>query len=336
MPSGPRLLVTATAAPILTLWLNACISAPAQEGRPLQDAPVELSFQDGGENYALIAGDVYRVASNGKREFVDRLYDPKFFDKNYRTRDGQILQFDPDTGSVHPVTKSFQDDFESGSSIEALIAPSRWHSSNTDPDRAGQNDNYYDLGNRATVSRERAHGGNASVRFHAKPNTRTASKASLVRNIMYFEKGDHVYFSGWFFIEETPSLYDAGGFTLVDLESSFMKSVGLRIIVRKNDALAFELEFPKTQFTQDSGSEVPFPTRRWVHVESHALLSDEDGQVQIWQDGRKVLDKRGRTLPLANTIYDRFEVGISAIAKGSRYEKVVFVDDIAISNSPIR
>lgn len=284
----------------------------------------------------LIAGSVYRVVSNGRREFVDRLYDPEFLTKNYRMRDGQIFQLDPDTGSVHQVTRTFQDDFEAGSSIADVITPSRWHSNNTDPGRAGQNDNYYDLGNRATVSRERAHGGSASLRFHAKPNTRTATKASLVKNIMYFQKGDHVYFSGWFFIEDTPSIYDAGGFTLVDLESSFMQSVGLRIIFRKNDALAFELEFPKTQFMQDSGSEVPFPTRRWVHVETHALLSDEDGHVQIWQDGRKVLDKRGRTLPLANTIYDRFEVGISAIAKGSRYEKVVFVDDIAISDSPTR
>jgi hypothetical protein len=70
-------------------------------------------------------------------------------------------------------------------------------------------------------------------------------------------------------------------------------------------------------------------------VETHAFLSDEAGRVQIWQDGRKVLDKQGRTLPLADTIYDRFELGITAIAKGSRYEKVLYVDDVVISDSPI-
>ena len=51
---------------------------------------------------------------------------------------------------------------------------------------------------------------------------------------MYFKKGDDVYFSGWFFIEDTPSLYDAGAFTLFDLESTFMKSVGLRTIFRSS------------------------------------------------------------------------------------------------------
>ena len=32
-------------------------------------------------------------------------------------------------------------------------------------------------------------------------------------NRAYFKKGDDVYFSGWFFIDNTPSVYDAGGFT---------------------------------------------------------------------------------------------------------------------------
>ena len=58
--------------------------------------------------------------------------------------------------------------------------------------------------------------------------------------------------------------------------------------------------------------------------------------VQIWQDGRKVLDEQGRTLPMADTIYDRFELGISAIAKGARHDKVLYVDDVVISDSPIR
>ena len=49
----------------------------------------------------------------------------------------------------------------------------------------------------------------------------------------------------------------------------------------------------------------------------------------------KNADKKARTLPLADTVYDRFEIGITAIAKGSRYEKVLYVDDVVISDSPI-
>jgi hypothetical protein len=148
-------------------------------------------------------------------------------------------------------------------------------------------------------------------------------------------KGDEFFFSGWFFIKGTPSIYDAGGLTLFDLESSFLKTVGLRLIVRRNDSLAFELELPKTQFKQPREAEVRFPSGQWVHVKAHAVLSDEAGRVQIWQDGLKVLDQPGRTLPLADTVYDRFEIGISAIAKGSRHEQVVYVDDVRVSNAPL-
>ena len=87
--------------------------------------------------------------------------------------------------------------------------------------------------------------------------------------------------------------------------------------------------------TRTAGSEVKFPTGQWVHIQTHVVLSDEAGLVQIWQDGRKVLDKTGRTLPLADTIYDRFELGITALAKGARYEKVLYVDDVVISDSEI-
>jgi hypothetical protein len=74
---------------------------------------------------------------------------------------------------------------------------------------------------------------------------------------------------------------------------------------------------------------------RWVHVATHAYLSDETGEVQIWQDGRKVLDEKGRTLPLADTVYDKFEIGISALTRGADYEKVLYVDDVVVSDEPI-
>jgi hypothetical protein len=76
------------------------------------------------------------------------------------------------------------------------------------------------------------------------------------------------------------------------------------------------------------GSGTPF--------EVSSLIASRAGLVQIWQDGRKVLEKKGRTLPFADSVYDRFEIGITGIAQGSKYEKIVYVDDVAISDSPIR
>jgi hypothetical protein len=321
-----------TAALILSVCLSGCRSANAPGSVAAQSAPADLTFNQDGENFVLVKGDAYKVGPGGQREFVTHLYDPDFFAKNYKVTDGKVFQVDPESGALHAVTRYFQDDFESPTE---LLTPARWHNSNTDRARAGQPDNYYDLGNRIAWSRNVSHSGTGSVRYYARPSANSVSKASLFKNIMYFKKGDHIYFSGWFFLEPTPSVYDVGGFTLVDFESSFMKSVGLRVIVRRNDSLAFELELPKTEFNQPSGAEVRFPTGRWVHVQTHVLLSDQAGLVQIWQDGVKVLDLPGRTLPLADTVYDKFEVGISAIGQGSRYEKVLYVDDIVISDSVI-
>jgi hypothetical protein len=332
---GPGRIAWTAALILLGVCLGAC-STTRPGGRPADDAPADLTFEQDGETIALVKGDAYRVTSSGRREFLERLYDPDFAAKNYTRRDGDIFQLDPENGRLYPVTRTFREGFEGAASAADLIRPDRWHASNVDAERAGRPDNYYNLGNRITIARDRVHGGEAAARFFARPDARSASKSSLVKGIMYFAKGDTVHFSGWFFIEDTPSIYDAGGFTLMDLESSFMQSVGLRIIFRQNDSLAFELELPKTQFMQDRGAEVPFPTGRWVHVETQALLSDEAGRVQIWQDGRKVLDKPGRTLPVADAVYDRFEVGISAIARGSRYAQTVYADDIVISDSPIR
>jgi hypothetical protein len=152
---------------------------------------------------------------------------------------------------------------------------------------------------------------------------------------MYYAKGDDVLFSGWFYFEKSPSLYDAGGLTIWDLESSWAKNLGMRMIMKQHDVLAFELELPKTTYRQPQGSEVQFPMQQWVHIEAHLHLSDTDGIVKVWQDGHCIIDvTKCRTLPVANIVYDRLEVGISAIAKGSLYPQTLYIDDVIISNKP--
>lgn len=313
---------------------RACETAPPPHPGPEGEA-AEVRFQDSGRNYVVARGEVYEHNDDGSRVHVAHLYDPGYFAEHYVVDDCKVFQRDPDSGQLYRVTRYFREGFEQASSVDDLISEARWHVNNTDPKRAGRNFNYADFGNTISLSRDVVHGGAAALRFHAFPRSGEVSKASLTKGIMYFKKGDHVYFSGWFYFEKTPSLYDGGSTTFFDLESSFVRSAGLRIIVRAGDTLAFELELPKTQFRQPLESAVSFPMDRWVHVATHAYLSDETGEVQIWQDGRKVLDAKGRTLPLADTVYDRFEIGISALATGADYEKVLYVDDIVISDKPI-
>jgi hypothetical protein len=304
----------------------------SQHKVPIDQRPVQDRFEQDGETYSVIDGDVYQLRSDGRLKFIDHLYDPDFFAKNYRSNGDELVQVDPRSGDEYSVTRTFRDGFEDVSAVSDLFGETQWHRSNCDPERAGRSENYYDQGNRVEISREVVHSGRAALRFSAQPSSKDVSKCSLTKGIFFFEKGDVVHFSGWFFLEKVPSIYDGGGFTFFDLETSFFSShTGIRTFIRGKEDLAFELELPKTSFRQDRGREVEFPTDRWVHVEAKILLSDEEGRVQMWQDGAPILDRVGRTLPLANTIYDQFEIGISAMAPGARYEKILYVDDVALS-----
>ena len=88
-------------------------------------------------------------------------------------------------------------------------------------------------------------------------------------------------------------------------------------------------------YRQAKGREVAFPVGRWVRVQMHLRLSDQkDGLVELWQDGVKLVEAGGQTLPLANAIYDDLEVGISAHSFGPA-AATLFVDDVVISADPI-
>ena len=56
--------------------------------------------------------------------------------------------------------------------------------------------------------------------------------------------------------------------------------------------------------------------------------------IELWQDGLKIVDARGQTLPQAHTIYNSLEVGISAHSE-SKGTATLYVDDIRISAQPI-
>jgi hypothetical protein len=191
------------------------------------------------------------------------------------------------------------------------------------------------LDNRVEVSRESAHTGERSLRCYSVAPSRgmVTAKASLSTSLLHFVKGDDVWFSAWFQV--------AGGggrpFTLADLENTWIKEhPGLRIVLDQAGHLAAELKWAeKPMYRQSKGREVVFPVGRWVRVQMHLRLSDQkDGLVELWQDGVKIVEAGGQTLPLANAIYDDLEVGISAHSFGPA-AATLFVDDVVISADPI-
>lgn len=292
-------------------------------------------YKEDGKTYYLVDGVIYELQGSTLK-FTDNLYDPDFYKKNYVKEGGAIYQIDPKDGALYKVVTHFEEGFENAATLKDLFGENRWHNSNVDPDYEGEPQNYYKIGNRVEISHSVVRTGRGSLRAYAKP-WKDVSKASIGRGIIYFEKGDDFYFSGWFYMEDTPSIYDGGGMTLFDLESNWMKSAGIRSIFKSGDALAIELKFfGKKTFRQEKGKEIAFPIGKWVHIETHIYLSDENGLVELWQDGVKIVDETGQTLPLKNTVLDKFEVGISAIVAGAKYEKVLYIDDVVISDRPIR
>ena len=191
------------------------------------------------------------------------------------------------------------------------------------------------LDNRVEVVTAPAHSGQRSLRCYCVAPSRgmTCAKASLSTELLHFAKGDDVWFSAWFLVAADGSR----PLTVADLESTWIKEYpGMRIMVDPSGCLMAELKWAdKPTYRQPRGQEVTFPVGRWVNVRMHLRLSERaDGRVELWQDGRKIIESEGQTLPLAGAIYDELEVGISAhsIGPGS---VTLFVDDVMISADPI-
>ena len=306
------------------------------------DSLVELTVEHEGTTYKLVNGDLYRMAAPDRLVFVEHLYDKDFWEKNYSQKDGRILRVDVDTGKTYPTRRHFEEGFENADQITDLIGEQRgWTSFTLQSSSTPSVPEYVRLrnrilcgeaksiDNRVEPSAEIVHTGARALKCHSLPPTpkMVCAKASLSTELLYFVKGDDVWFSGWYFIPE-------GGvpFTLMDLESTWIKEhPGMRIMIEEGVAM-FELKWAnKPKYRQPKTTRVPIPVGRWVHVKARLHLSEAmDGRVELWQDGVKLIDERGQTLPLASAVYDSLEIGISAHSFGPE-PATVYVDDVTIS-----
>ena len=54
----------------------------------------------------------------------------------------------------------------------------------------------------------------------------------------------------------------------------------------------------------------------------------KNGQVEVWLSDEKIIDASMQTIPLADTVYDSLELGISATSR----ETLMYLDDMKISS----
>jgi hypothetical protein len=278
-----------------------------------------------------------------------RLYDPDYRAKNYVERDGQIFRRS-DAGELFAVKRTFTEDFENLSSMRDLIGLERgWTTFTLQSPKVPDVRSYIALRNRILKEgggfvdnriepvTERAHGGRGALKMVSTERSRgmVTCKASLSTELMHFVKGDDVWYSAWYYVPEGGPLPS----TWMDLETTWLhEHPGIRIMTTGGGRfLCVELKWAgKPVYRQTRGREVPFPTGRWVQVKTHFKLSEkDDGVVELWQDGEKIIDARGQTLVLSHAIYNSLEVGISAYSE-QKGDCTLFVDDVRLSSEPLK
>ncbi|MCK6470127.1 MAG: polysaccharide lyase [Planctomycetes bacterium] len=345
MSRPPVMLGLLVLAILVSSFVAGGMTARSEDNGPAPTGPAEHTVVAEGQTYEIVGGKVYRRTPDGKREYVDTLYEPGYQAKNYRVQDGKVFRLAE--GKSYPVKRQFHEGFEGVARLTELVGERRgWTSFTLQSPLASNVTDYVALrkrilagtgtflDNRVEPTAARAHSGRGALKCvaAAKPKDMVCTKASLDTELLHFVRGDDVYYRAWYFIEGPTR-----PFTLMDLESSWLKSYpGIRIRIDEAGHLDAELKWlDKPAYRQPFGKETAFPVGRWVRVDAHYKLSEkDDGVVELWQDGRKLVSQKGRTLPLSDAIYNNYEVGISAHAFGTE-AATLYVDDVTISDKPI-
>lgn len=246
----------------------------------------------------------------------------------------QTLITDSNNGEVRISTPavsspSFHEDFENTPALEDLFSPdgSRWHGIQLQPES-----------NLITLTDEQAHTGSTAIKFIAQPyDGSQASKADIYVGELGLLNGDEVWSEMWVYLSgssDTTSLF------LWDLEATktcFLlqcQSPGRRLYFYGPNGEWLKSDLGKwyrgEDFRQSSGEETTFPKNVWVRLRVYLFLSPEQsGVMRVWQENDLVLDAAGITLPTADSIYDRWEVGITA--NGNKTNAItIYLDDISI------
>ena len=334
---------------ILSLVAWVVFKREAVSIEPLPDSEVEMTATDNGTTYKLCEGNLYRVSTRtGKWEYVMQFYDPDFYAKHYVEREGAVFR-KADNGELVRMKKSFTDDFEGTTRLADLLDRKRgWTAITLQSPKAPTVKDYVKLrqrilngesdflDNRVEPSGQVVHGGKTALKTVSMPPNRgmVTAKASLSSELLHFVKGDDVWTSIWCYVPRESGMPS----TVLDIETTWMNEhPGLRIFITDGKYAAVQLKSAShPYFRQPKGKEVLFPTGQWVHLKMHLKLSEkDDGVIELWQDGQKLIDTHGQTLVLAHVIYNSLEIGISAYNEKDK-SATLYVDDVSISDQPFK
>jgi hypothetical protein len=289
------------------------------------------------QRYKLVEGDIYKC-QKGKWTFVSTMKREPVKHINIKKTAKGCEIHDTKTGKKYIAgTTSFSSGFEAPSFLE-LFSAEDWTITTLLSPKANNVQKYMKLNkkimsggefldNRIDLEEKNVHSGKRALRFLAvAPSSGMKTSKSLIeKKGLCFAKGDHIWYSGWYYVEEGMPV------TIVDFENRlFKEGPGIRLFIRNNKYASMELKFGhKPQFNQ---KKVEIPRQKWFHIKLHLVLSNhDDGVIEMWQDGKKILSSKGQTLPTHDSVYSALQVGITATPR----KTVLLVDDVKISDQPL-
>lgn len=334
--------ISSTVGVLLVLVVSLCLTdrnayaAEDEESCATEVAePDEDIYTTGGRRVKVIDGDVF-VCRDDRWEFEKTLIREVARDVEVRRSGKGCELVNTSTGERVSLVRQYSTGFEQSSFLD-IFGMDEWSGTTLLSPKANTIKEYMKLNrrilkggkfldNRIDLVSDNVHSGRHALRFYAvDPGWWMKTTKSLVeKKNLCFGKGDDIWFSAWFYLDKNvPS-------TLFDFETRRMKGgPGIRLFIRQQKYASMELKFAhKPQYNQTS---VRVPRRQWFNIRVHLYLSNhEDGLIEMWQDGTKVLSVNGRTLPTYDTVYHVMQLGITATSR----ETVLLVDDVAVSTSP--
>lgn len=324
------------AAAFFALLAASCTGEPVPPAAELEKVAVEVE----GKRVAIVDGAAFVYDADAKKwEFYKRIVEKGWFEKNYVVEGDRVFR-KADDGSKIEVSRHFKSGFEDAASLKDLIGLKHgWTAFTLQSPKTPEVKDYVALRRRilkegaafldnvVEPSTAKAHGGKAALRCRSVASTKemVCAKASLDTELLHFRKGDDFWFSAWYYIE------DRVPFTLMDLESTWIEGhSGIRITTSEA-GLGFELKHPPKPHYRPTNP-TPIPVGKWFRVVAHVKLDEKDGVCELWQDGVKVCEGKGQTLPMADTVCNSLEVGISA----TNVESTTWVDDVEVSDREIK
>ncbi len=239
-----------------------------------------------------------------------------------------------------PIEGTFTDGFELAQSIEDLLAPdgSRWTHVQRTP-----------ASNRVEITTERSRSGQRSVRMVAGAyDGETASKADLELERLELREGDRVWVEFWTWMAESaetrnvfvwdleaPQTCTDGDACPAEGTGSVCPAPGRRLYLSGSDGRAFTSDLGK--WCRGATFRAPastFETERWVRIRIDIeLQSTANGRLQVYQNDALVLDETGVTLPRADAVYTRMQIGITANGSTTASNEL-FLDDVSVWTEP--